>query len=330
MNVGDPQWQEIVARLFGVEPVELTVAKDSFAVHGQSYPIDRGVVLLDSKTVDSAAPKGTGEDVRRSFSEEWQTYSSILPEHETEFAAYFDLVDLATLKTATVADLGCGSGRWSVKLAPSCHAIVLIDFSDAIFVAKENLRDVSNAVFFRGDVTDLPFANDCFDFQFSLGVLHHLERPCLPVAKELMRLSPETLFYLYYALDNRPTYYQVMLAMVTGVRRGLGKVHSEWARKQLARTIAVGVYRPMVGLGSLIERLGVKAPVPLYETYKNKSIDRIEQDAYDRFFTSIEQRVSRAQITNAFEGSFEVKFSESEPFWHFLVQRNRPHSKTPS
>lgn len=326
MNVNDPQWQKVVARLFGVNPSEITATKDSLTLPGQTYPIDRGVVLLDAKAVDSEALRGTGEDVRRSFSEEWQAYSSVLPEHETEFAAYFDLVDLATLKTSTVADLGCGSGRWSLKLAPHCQTIVLIDFSDAIFVAKENLRNADNAVFFRGDVTKLPFANDCFDFQFSLGVLHHLERPCLPVAKELMRLSPRALFYLYYALDNRPAYYQALLDGVTGVRRGLGKVKSERARKQLARAIALGVYRPMVGLGALAEKIGLRAPVPLYETYRGKSVDRIEQDAYDRFFTSIEQRVSKADIASAFEGAFDVTFSEKEPFWHFLVKRNQPQA----
>ena len=259
--------------------------------------------------------------MRRSFSEEWQTYGALLPEHDEEFAAYFDVVDLASLSDSLVLDLGCGSGRWGAKIAPHCHAVVLVDFSDAIFVARDNLRDVDNAIFFRGDVTQLPFVDDCVDFLFSLGVLHHLDRPCLPIARDLMRLGPKGLFYLYYALDNRPAYYRRLLVGVTASRRALGRVQSKKARRRISRALAWGLYRPMVGVGEVAAKAGVKSPVPLFESYRGKSIDRIEQDAYDRFFTSIEQRVSREQIQRAFSPPYSVRFSEQEPFWHFLVSR---------
>ena len=110
--------------------------------------------------------------------------------------------------------------------------------------------------------------------------------------------------------------------MVTASRRSLGRVESENARHRISRALAWGVYRPMVGLGALATKAGIKAPVPLYESYKGKSVDRIEQDAYDRFFTSIEQRVSRREIEACFAGTGEVTVSGSEPYWHFLVDRS--------
>lgn len=320
MEVTHPQWRRVVARLFGVEPDAVSVREDELRVGSSAYRLDRGVILLDDRPVSDQTERGTGEDVRRSFSEEWEAYGAILPEHEQEFSAYFDVVDLKSLASSLVIDLGCGSGRWSAKIAAHCDAIVLVDFSDAIFVARRNLEDVPNAVFFRGDVTSLPFANDSVDFLFSLGVLHHLDSPCLPAARELMRLGPRGLFYLYYALDNRPVYYRGLLRAVTATRRSLGRVHSESTRRRLSRAVAWGVYRPMVGVGSVTARMGVRAPIPLYESYKGKSIARIEQDAYDRFFTSIEQRVSRDEIRHALSG-FEIAFSPQEPFWHFLVTR---------
>ena len=88
----------------------------------------------------------------------------------------------------------------------------------------------------------------------------------------------------------------------------------------MSRALAWGVYRPMVGVGAAAEKVGLRAPIPLYESYRGKSIDRIEQDAYDRFFTSIEQRVSREEIRTAFQG-LSVTFSDSEPYWHFLADR---------
>ena len=311
-----------MARLFGARPEEVVAQEGHVRIGSHAYRIDRDVVLLDDRIVRESTQRGTGEDVRRSFSEEWQTYGVILPEHDEEFAAYFDIVNLASLRDSLAVDLGCGSGRWSAKLAPHVGTIALVDFSDAIFVARENLLNAPNAVFFRGDVTNLPFVDDSVDFLFSLGVLHHLDRPCLPVARDLMRLGHRGLFYLYYALDNRPDYYRRLLAVVTASRRSLGRLESEKSRRRVSRALAWGVYRPMVGIGALAERAGVNAPVPLYESYRGKSVERIEQDAYDRFFTSIEQRVSRQEIQDCFASLGEVTVSGSEPFWHFLVDRS--------
>ena len=311
-----------MAQLFGVRPDEVVAEDGQVRIANTTYRIDRDVVLLDERIVRESTQRGTGEDVRRSFSEEWQTYRSLLPEHDEEFAAYFDIVDLSSLRDSLVVDLGCGSGRWSAKLSPHVGTIALVDFSDAIFVARENLSDAPNAVFFRGDVTNLPFVDNSVEFLFSLGVLHHLDQPCLPVARDLMRLGPRGLFYLYYALDNRPDYYRRLLAVVTASRRSLGRVKSEKSRRRISRALALGIYRPMVGIGALADKAGITAPVPLYESYKGKSVDRIEQDAFDRFFTSIEQRVSRREIKECFARVGEVTVSESEPYWHFLVDRS--------
>lgn len=322
MDIGSPLWVETVARLFGVVASAVEVTQEELAIGGHTYRIHDGVVILDGASVRRESSWGTADDVRRSFSAEWETYAELQPEHRREFDAYFDVVDLDSLADDVAIDLGCGSGRWSHFLAPHCRAVVLVDFSDAIFVARRNLAGADNAILFRGDVMQLPFVDNCVDFLFSLGVLHHLDRPCLPAARDLMRLGPEGLFYLYYALDNRPTYYRRLLTGVTASRRALGRVQSERARRRISRALAWGVYRPMVGVGEVAAKVGVKAPVPLYESYRGKSVDRIEQDAYDRFFTSIEQRVSRQQIQQAFPPPCSVRFSEHEPFWHFLVGRD--------
>jgi len=58
-------------------------------------------------------------------------------------------------------------------------------------------------VFILGDVLDLPFQDDTFDFIFSLGVLHHIPIPALQSVRDLAGLAPEFLFYIYYDLDNR-------------------------------------------------------------------------------------------------------------------------------
>jgi SAM-dependent methyltransferase len=60
---------------------------------------------------------------------------------------------LESLRGRRICDFGCGIGRWSYFLRHRCRELVLIDFSDAIFAARENLRGASNALFFLADIT---------------------------------------------------------------------------------------------------------------------------------------------------------------------------------
>jgi SAM-dependent methyltransferase len=279
------------------------------------FPVRDDVIDVMASTADVA------EDIQYTFGAEWQEHRAILPEHATEFAQYFDLVDLRSLRDARVCDLGCGSGRWSIFLKDHCREIVLVDFSEAIYVARDNLRRADHCLFFRGDVLSLPFAGDFADVIVCLGVLHHLPVPCLDAAKSLARFAPRLLIYLYYALDNRPAFFRALLRVVDGARATLSQIRSPRFRRAFARFGAAGVYRPLIALGHLLEPLGLGRHVPLHDVYRGKSTRRIEQDVYDRFFTRIEQRVSRAQIEELRTDFTEVRVSDALPYWHFLLIR---------
>lgn len=81
------------------------------------------------------------------------------------------------------------------------------------------------------------------------------------------------------------------------------------------------VYMPMIILGHLLKPLKLSGKVLLYDFYHDKRVKRIEQDIYDRFFTSIEQRVSQKE-TLALKNTFlDVIVSENLPCWHFLCIR---------
>jgi SAM-dependent methyltransferase len=320
--------------LFG-EPVRL---EDGVLAVGRArYPIvDDVIVLLDPAQWPDAVRKRAGErlgagdagpfsaDTQFSFGAEWTDYPAILPEHRDEFAAYFDLIEPGSLRGLRAADLGCGSGRWSHFLAPLCREIVLVDFSEAIFVARENLRAAPNALFFMGDVTQLPFRRNFCDLAFSLGVLHHLPVSALDAVIGLRDAAPRLLVYLYYALDNRPMHFRAMLWWVTLARRALARVHHRAVRRAIAKAIAATVYMPFVAVGRAASAAGLERFVPLYDTYKGKSLRRIEQDAYDRFFTPIEQRVSRRDIVARLSPHFgSIIISDGQPWWHFLCLRDR-------
>lgn len=322
----------VLADLFGARNVD--VRNDCIVVDGRSFPvIDDVIVVLEPnsytprvsralRTVPSTIDTNPGfaPDIQRTFGDEWNVYREILPEHAQEFRQYTDLIDVATLADATVCDLGCGSGRWSYFLRDACRQLVLVDFSDAIFAARENLRDCPSAVFLMADLTDLPCRDGFADLVICLGVLHHLPSPALDCVRRLRRYAPRLLIYLYYALDNRPPHFRVALRLVTGMRRLTTRVRRPARRSAISWAATVIIYFPLVALGNTADRLRLGDLVPLHGTYRGKSLRRIQQDAYDRFFTRIEQRVTRRSILELRDTFATVTISPDLPYWHFLCE----------
>lgn len=324
---------ESLRQIFGARDV--VVADDAVVVDGRRYPVLDDVIITLERAqwppavrerlgTAEAAPDSRAdfaEDIQFTFGEEWKTFDAVQPEHEATFRQYFDLVNLDELAGARVCDLGCGMGRWSYFASRHCREIVLADFSEAIFVARRNLRARTNAIFVMADIRRLPFAPDFADFLFCLGVLHHLPTPALEEVAALRPYARRLLIYLYYALDNRPLHYRALLALVNPVRLALARVRSGAARDAITTALALGVYRPLVGLGHVMRPFGLAAQVPLYEGYHGKSLQVIRQDVYDRFFTRIEQRVSRRQIATLGAHFRVVRISPDFPYWHFLCER---------
>ena len=72
-------------------------------------------------------------------------------------------------------DLGCGSGRSAKMMTPPrVGKLHLIDPSDAIEVARRNLKNSDNCELYRAAVEEIPLADGLQDFGYSLGVLHHI------------------------------------------------------------------------------------------------------------------------------------------------------------
>jgi len=87
-----------------------------------------------------------------------------------------DPVIKSNIKSGRVLDMGCGSGRYSIALASlGAKNVYGIDFQGKAFRAaqdfcKENKIPVT---FQEGNVLELPFEDEYFDFVFCNGVIHH-------------------------------------------------------------------------------------------------------------------------------------------------------------
>ncbi len=81
-----------------------------------------------------------------------------------------------SLAGKTVLDAGCGSGRFLDVLAAAGAQAVGIDATQAVdsaarALAKRGRQD--RVALAQASVDDLPFRTACFDFIYSIGVLHH-------------------------------------------------------------------------------------------------------------------------------------------------------------
>src|SRR5260370_24801369 len=127
-------------------------------------------------------------DVAAGFGHEWSTFrqgenelSAI--DREAIFQSYFRIFPWDDLRPDPVGiDGGCGSGRWSVMVAPKVGHLHLLDASeDALDVARQNLAGAANVSFHLASVGNIPLEDNSLDFAFSLGVLHHVPDTAAPI-----------------------------------------------------------------------------------------------------------------------------------------------------
>jgi len=303
----------LLEKIFGGK---VSLDGDIITCLGKTYRVKDDVIHIGSELSDAAT------DIQKSFGDEWTEFDSIDQVHYQEFNQYFDLVKLDDLNGVGVCDLGCGMGRWSRILLERCTPkyLICIDFSDAIYVARNNLRDHEGIIYIKADILNLPFESKIADFMFSLGVLHHTTSNALSAVRRLSNLSDSFLVYLYYNMDNRGYIYKSLFHLVNVSRVILCSIQNKKIRHILSYIIAITIYKPMVYIGNIFEIFGGGHLIPLYDFYHAKSIKRIAQDAYDRFFTSIEQRFSRKEILELSDTYSKISVSQHIPYWHFLCE----------
>jgi SAM-dependent methyltransferase len=272
---------------------------------------------IDDKTVSS-------------FGLQWATYDQArLPEDERtaqRFQEYFAIFPWNTLPDRAVgADVGCGSGRWALRVAPRIGKLHCIDASEqAIIVARRNLGAQHNCAFHVASVDTIPLPPGSMDFVYSLGVLHHVPDTMAGIRACVSLLKPGAPFlvYLYYALDQRPWWFRAIWKATDIVRRGIARL-PYWLKRALTEVIAIVVYWPVARFCAVVERLGGDPKGLPLSWYRDKSLYIMRTNAFDRFATPLEQRFTRARIETMMlqAGLEDIRFSENPPFWCAVGRR---------
>ena len=294
---------------FSIKPI------DNIKVGNKNISVfDLGDENIDKKTVES-------------FGEEWSKFNSFSDvDLNVTGDEYFDIVPEHVYKDKKVLDAGCGTGRWSKYISAKASEIEAVDPSAAVFSAASVLQGCDNARVSQASIDNLPFADNSFDFVFSLGVLHHIPDTQNAMNKCVLKVKPGGLFlvYLYYSLDNRGLLFRALFYISNIMRKVVSKLPSA-IKKMVCDLLAVVIYLPFISISKLFSLLGLDnliKYIPL-SYYSNKSLNIIRNDSLDRFGTPLEQRFSKKEIEAMMRnaGLNEILFSDSEPYWHAVGRK---------
>lgn len=126
------------------------------------------------------------------------------PVHDPEpLKAYMDKWDGAAFiekmkldKTKAVFEIGVGTGRLAVRVAPFCERFVGIDISErTVAQAKENMKGFSNCRFICGDFLQTEF-EEKFDVVYSSLTFMHIEDKQEAINKAFSLLKNDGRFVL--------------------------------------------------------------------------------------------------------------------------------------
>ncbi len=282
---------------------------------------------------ESSKDKNLDQGVIDGFGHEWKAFDYSETETtealDAQFLAYCAPLNLSQFNPATsvAGDFGAGSGRWSSRLAPYFSRVYALEPSDgASQVLRDKFTSDPKIIVLQETVGVNSIPRTSLDLAMSLGVLHHIPDTALAIKDVSRSIKPGgvLLCYLYYNLENKPAYYKLIFRSVNLVRQIISSLPQPF-RRLSATIIAAFVYLPLARLSKLLSKLGRNiSNLPLHH-YANMPFVMLANDALDRFGTSLEQRFSKAEITEMLrDADFDLstlKFSEIEPFWTFAVNK---------
>jgi ubiquinone/menaquinone biosynthesis C-methylase UbiE/DNA-binding transcriptional ArsR family regulator len=119
--------------------------------------------------------------------EKWDALRDELFGTQLELAVACCLLD----KQAVVADLGCGTGRFSFALAPFVAHVHAIDSSDAMLgAAAKRVANCANVRLEKGALEQLPLPSHSVDLAILCMVLHYIPEPERALSEAARILKP--------------------------------------------------------------------------------------------------------------------------------------------
>ena len=278
--------------------------------------------------------KNVDQEVINSFGHEWEVFDYSETETDdalnAQFLAYSSPIDLGQFNSSAsvAADFGAGSGRWTSRLLPYFSTVYSLEPSEgASKVLQKKFANEIRVKILQETVGMNSIPSNSLDLAMSLGVLHHIPDTALAIKDVANKIKSGGVFlcYLYYKLENKPLHYRGLFWASNSLRWVISRLPYV-VRRFIAQLIARVVYLPLSRVAKYLARKGKNVSnFPLHH-YANMPFVMLQNDALDRFGTRLEQRFSKTEIEEMVtKAGFDVttlKFSDSEPYWTFSVQKN--------
>ena len=282
--------------------------------------LDASIAPTDARTVKTF----------ESFGYEWNTFDDMREEDKEFWNSYTTGVPFTNLQSKIGLDAGCGKGRYSRFLSSHVGLLVALDGSSSVVSAARNLNSLGNVVVIKGDLRNVPFADETFNFIMSLGVLHHLDNPYEGFTKLVNLLRPDGMLFLYlYSAPEGRGIRQVGLAAAREMRRVTTRLPFKFLRA-LCLPLAAILRVLLVIPGEIGDRRKIAklSSLPL-TTYRTKSFRSLWLDTFDRLSAPIEHRYRWHELQSWFDqAGLNVESVREDAGWYFTLRKDVPLDKS--
>lgn len=248
---------------------------------------------------------------------EWKAFSHQYEEWETVYRKNYVLEPDEFFHGKLGLDAGCGMGRYTLVCANKGAEMVGLDLSNAIEATYGKSREVPLLHAVQGDIYNLPFRDNFFDFAQTLGVIHITPDPevALLSLKRTVAEGKKIFIYVYPDFKGENKFRYLMLKVINQFRRITVKMPSNILYGLLyfvVPFVVLFLYFPSKILWMLgFKKLAVISPYN-YQQYRGRKLRDIHMNLFDRFGNPVERRYSRDQMNDWMQRSgfkqFELFF----------------------
>ena len=282
-----------------------------------SGEMGRGDPLTDTRIeglMDQVAPVIEDRDLfmriqkanQSNYGYEWQAFSHEYQGWEDIYKRYsgFESEDFFPDKLGL--DAGCGMGRFPLVAVKHGAEMVGLDLSNAIEAAYVKSIGIPTFHAVQGDIFNLPFRDDFFDFAESLGVIHITPDPegALDSIRSVTRKDSRIFLYVYNSFEDENLFKFYFLKAVNLVRKLTVKVPSNflyWMLYPMVPVVYACLYLPSRMLWAVgLKGLSMKFPYS-FEQYRGRRIRDFHMNLFDRFGNPVERRYNRREMTDWME-----------------------------
>ncbi|HSV98647.1 MAG TPA: methyltransferase domain-containing protein [Sedimentisphaerales bacterium] len=256
--------------------------------------------------------KGEPTNYAGSFGLQWRTFAKTQLDSANGTAISRDRFFRITgwtrgqLRGKIVADFGCGMGRFSeIALSMDPHKLILIDYSDAVWVATENLHHDKRIESYQDSILDLASIPDAsIDYGYCIGVLQHTPDPAKALGVLLKKIKPGGQLAIWAYERNWRTYLF------------RGKYFIRMVSKRLSPSLVLKIVPVWVGfwlpISSFFRSIGLTAisnllPVANYSGQLPLSRSQLREwailDTFDNWTPAYDLPLTRQDVENALDVS---------------------------